>query len=29
MLEHDLFIPNLEISPMNKTVSDAVSILEK
>ena len=29
MLEHDLFVPNFEISPINKTVSDAVSILEK
>lgn len=29
MLEHDLFTPIFEISPFNKTISDAVSILEK
>jgi hypothetical protein len=29
MLEHELFLPNFEISPLNKTIFDAVSILEK
>ena len=29
MLEFDLFLPNIEISPLNKTISDSVRILEK
>jgi hypothetical protein len=29
MLEHDLFLPNFEVTPFNKTISDAVKILEK
>ena len=28
MLELDLFQPNIEVSPLNKTVQDSVSILK-
>lgn len=27
MIENDLFMPNLEIAPFNRTVSDAINIL--
>jgi len=27
MLEHDLFLPNLEVASFNKSVADAISIL--
>ena len=29
MLEHDMFQPNFEVSPVNKTVKDAIDILQK
>lgn len=27
MIEHDTFLPSIEINPLNKTISDAVDIL--
>jgi hypothetical protein len=29
MLEHNMFQPNFEVSPVNKTIKDAVEILRK